>query len=415
MLYTDIKLVPELMDGILDMGYKETTPIQEQAIPLLLDGHDIIGCAKTGTGKTAAFLIPIINHIILNKEKNPGGALVITPTRELAKQIDQIADGLRYHTDVESVSVYGGTSSEDYSQEREALKEGTSLVIGTPGRLMSHLNMGILNGENIHYLILDEADRMLDMGFYDDIMRIVKHLPNLKQRLMFSATMPGPIKKLARGMLTDPKEIMLSVTKTADNLDLQAVSVKEEEKGDFILNLLKEKKFEKAIIFTATKAAAKFVSFKLQSSKIPGKSIHSDKTQAEREDIMLRFKTGELKILVATDILSRGIDIDDIDIVINYSVPPDPEDYVHRVGRTARAEKKGEALTLVSWRDQKSFLKIEEQIGQEINIVEAGEGFTNLGFDREKIRAAPARSHHKKKKPYGKKKYSGKPRDKKRD
>ena len=385
MQFSDFNLHPTLQQGIDDMGYSSPTPIQAEAIPVARDGRDVVGCAKTGTGKTAAFLIPIM-HRLLQQKNGKAATLILSPTRELAQQIDQIADGLRYHTELESISIYGGGDGADFDVEKNALKNGADLVVATPGRILSHLNMGYIRTNDFKYLILDEADRMLDMGFQEDVMRIIRSLPNIEQRLLFSATMPKSVRQFAGKFLKDPAEITLAVSKTADRIEQAAYSVDEDDKVRLLKHLLKTEKFEKAIVFATTKASTKYVSAQLQKAGFPARSIHSDKSQKEREEIMLDFKTGKIKTLIATDIVSRGIDIESIELIINYHVPGDPEDYVHRVGRTARADKKGKAITLINQRDQSAFLRIEKLTDQEVNVSIPEGDYRKIPFDREAIR-----------------------------
>lgn len=372
--FNDFGLSSDVREALDYMNYSKPTPIQSQAIPYALEGRDLIGCAQTGTGKTAAFLIPMIEKI--NKQEKGGiKTLIVTPTRELALQIDQQFDGLAFFTTLSSVSLYGGGNGADFDTQKNAIKQGVDVLVATPGKLLSHLKLGYVNFDDLSFFILDEADRMLDMGFVDDIYEIASYLPKTRQTLMFSATMPPPIRTLAKTLLNNPAEVSLAVSKPAAGVTQEAFVLLEDEKVDLLKHLIDNNQdFRKIIVFAPTKAAAKYISFKLQSTNYPAKSIHSDKAQSEREEIMLGFKQGKYKVLVATDVISRGIDWDDIDLVVNYSVPQHPEDYVHRVGRTARAENKGLAITFVSPRERATFYRIENFIEQEVPKMPLPEG-----------------------------------------
>jgi superfamily II DNA/RNA helicase len=365
--FQDFKLELSLYEGIETMGYSEPTPIQSMAIPVILENRDLIGCAQTGTGKTAAFVIPIIHRIIQAKEAKKGiNTLVIVPTRELALQIDQQISGLGYFTNISSTAVYGGGDGLSWDQQKKALSSGADIIIATPGRLIAHLQMKYLNFQHIQHLVLDEADRMLDMGFYGDIIKIVSALPEKRQTMMFSATMPTEIRKLAGKLLHQPTEINLALAKPAEGI-LQAIyKVKDQQKLDLLLNLLKGKDLTRILLFSTTKKDVKSLHKSLVSASMVAEAIHSDLEQKEREAVLLRFKSGHTKILVATDIVSRGIDIDNIDLVINYNVPQDAEDYVHRVGRTARAKSTGVAITFVNPTERGRLERIEKLIGYRI-------------------------------------------------
>ncbi len=366
MKFTDIHLSSEILEGIDAMGYEDMTPIQEQAIPAILEGKDLIASAQTGTGKTAAFLLPLIEKISkINKEGIK--ALVIVPTRELAVQIHQNMQGMSYFTSVASVAVYGGGDSALYSNEKQALTAGVDVVIGTPGRLISHSNMSYVDWSNLQFLVLDEADRMLDMGFYDDIMRIINNLPAKRQNLLFSATMPDNMRKLARKLLHQPKEINIAISKPAEKIKQSAFVLYDNQKIPLVKHILKEGNLTSVIIFCSTKSSVKDLSRELKSAKLSVAQIHSDLEQSQRELVLSEFKQRKIQVLVATDILSRGIDIEDIEMVINFDVPPDAEDYVHRIGRTARAESDGLAYTLINEKDQKRFLSIEKLIEKTID------------------------------------------------
>ncbi|MBN2668930.1 MAG: DEAD/DEAH box helicase [Bacteroidales bacterium] len=366
MKFTELNLGNDLLEGIEAMGYDTMTPIQEQAIPAILEGRDLIASAQTGTGKTAAFLLPIVEKITQQDSSNRIKALVIVPTRELAVQIQQNMEGMSYFTSVGSVAVYGGGDGNSYSAEKQALKAGVDVVIGTPGRLIAHSNMSYVDWSGLEFLVLDEADRMLDMGFYDDIMRIIKNLPKKRQSLLFSATMPDKMRQLARSLLHQPVEINIAVSRPADKIKQHAFVVYDTQKQTLIEHLLKEKNFKSVIVFCSTKSSVKELSKHLKKTSLKVQEIHSDLEQAQREDILNQFKSRTIQILVATDILSRGIDVEDIDLVVNYDVPPDGEDYIHRIGRTARAESDGLAYTLINEKDQNRFAGIEKLLGHSV-------------------------------------------------
>ncbi|MEA1898142.1 MAG: DEAD/DEAH box helicase [Bacteroidota bacterium] len=365
--FEDFKLDAPIMEGIDSMGFTTPTPIQELGIPIILRGDDLIGCAQTGTGKTAAFLLPMLQKIIQIKEELRGvSAMIIVPTRELAIQIDQQLVGVSYFANTSSIAVYGGGDGMSWDQQKNALEKGADIIIATPGRLIAHLQMGYLNFQSLKFLVLDEADRMLDMGFHADIIQIVKSLPSKRQTLMFSATMPGEIRNLANELLTNPQQIDLAVSKPPKGV-LQAIyKVEDSKKVELILDLLVGKELNKVLLFSSTKSDVKRLARTLGNKKLSVAAIHSDLTQNEREKALLDFKSGKINILVATDIVSRGIDIDNIDLVINYHVPQDAEDYVHRVGRTARAKATGVALTFVNKKESYRLQKIENLIKEKI-------------------------------------------------
>lgn len=382
--FEDLGVSQDIIEAIGYMGITKPTPIQQESIPVILSGSDLIACSQTGTGKTASFLIPIIQNCIA-RNSNQCYALVICPTRELALQIDQQCDAISYFCPITSMSLYGGGDGKDFVKEKESLKNGVNLIIGTPGKILSHLNLNKNIGLGIEALVLDEADRMLDMGFIEDIQRIVNLMPNRKQNLMFSATMAPAIRKLAKNLLTNPKEISFSVSKPAEKIKQRAVSIKTDDKAQYLYDYFKENKdIKSAIIFVGTKASAKFVSYKMQSGGFSAKSLHSDKLQTEREQIFQDFKSKKIVILIATNIASRGIDVEDVDVVINYDVPEDPADYVHRVGRTARAAKSGEAITLINPIEQRKWIRIEQLIEKEVEI-EYPEAYPCPKFDRNNL------------------------------
>jgi ATP-dependent RNA helicase RhlE len=368
--FKKLGLDDDIIESLGWMNFEKPTPIQAQAIPLILEGNDMIACAQTGTGKTGAFIIPVLQlaPTFTNSASAPK-ALVIVPTRELAMQIDQQIQALGYFASISSIAMYGGGDGKGFQAEVEALKNGVDIVVATPGKLLSHLNLGSFNAKEIKFLVLDEADRMLDMGFSDDLNRIIDFLPEKRQNLLFSATMPKGIRQMAQKLLKNPKEISLALSKPAAGVKQLAYSINEGDKVPFLKELLKERPdYRRTIVFADTKAEVKNISFKFQSTGYPAKSIHSDKLQSEREDILNEFKAGNINVLIATNVISRGIHIDDIDLVVNYNVPKDAEDYVHRIGRTARAAKKGEAITFVVGNEQTKFQRIEKLIDTEINL-----------------------------------------------
>lgn len=365
--FYDLDLNDDVLDALDAMNFTTCTPIQEHTIPPLLEGRDLIGVAQTGTGKTAAYLLPILSMLSDGGFPNDAiNCIIMSPTRELAQQIDQAMEGFSYYVPVSSVAVYGGNDGIRYEQERKSLALGADVVIATPGRLISHISLGNVDLSRTTFFILDEADRMLDMGFYDDIMQIVKQLPKNRQTIMFSATMPDKIQKLATNILHNPVEVRLAVNKPAEKIVQTAYVCYETQKLGIIKNLFKETKPERVIIFSSSKMKVKEVAAAFKRMKLNVGEMHSDLDQAQRDDVMREFKSGRIDILVATDIVSRGIDIDDIRLVINYDVPHDCEDYVHRIGRTARAGADGCAITFVAVDDQTRFAAIEEFIGHEI-------------------------------------------------
>ncbi len=380
MNFTEFGLDKRLLEGIGAFGYETPTPIQEKVIPVILKGNDLIASAQTGTGKTAAFLLPLINKIISEEQDNNIKALIIVPTRELAVQIEQHMEGIAYFARIGSISVYGGGDGVAFSREQFALKQGTEIVICTPGRMISHLNMGDVNISELKYLVLDEADRMLDMGFYDDIMKIISFLPKERQTLLFSATMPTKIRQIARKILSNPIEINIALAKPPEKIKQEAYVVYNSQKMPLVSYILSEKKLRSVLVFCSTKQGVKDLTRELKRARFSVSEIHSDLEQSEREKVLLNFKNRTLNILVATDILSRGIDVEDIDLVINYDVPNDGEDYVHRIGRTARAENDGIAITLVSEKEQGKFSEIEDLLGNKVQKVIVPEKFGKTPF-----------------------------------
>ena len=368
MTFEETYLNDNILDALYDMHFEEMTPIQERCIPEILDGRDLIGVAQTGTGKTAAYLLPILSMLDDGGfPKDAVNCIVMSPTRELAQQIDQAMQGFGYYLDgISSVAVYGGNDGNRFDVETKGLKMGADVIIATPGRLLSHIRMGHVDLSRLSFFVLDEADRMLDMGFSDDILQIASRLPKDHQTIMFSATMPNKIQQLARTLLTDPAEIKIAVSKPAEKIQQSAYVCYEPQKLGIIRHLFKVGELKRVIIFSGKKDKVKDITRELKHMHINCAPMHSDLSQAERDDVMYRFKTGQVAVLVATDIVARGIDIDDILMVINYDVPHDAEDYVHRIGRTARAQRDGVAITLVSDKDIRSFSDIERFLEKDI-------------------------------------------------
>lgn len=367
MRFDEINFTPSLLDGLDAMNFQEMTPIQEQSMPEILKGNDLIACAQTGTGKTAAYLLPLINRLI---EDTTGDdkvrAIVMAPTRELAQQIDQQLEGFSYFVSVSSVAVYGGNDASAWSTQKQAMQNGTDIVIATPGRLISHIKMDNVDFSGVKYFILDEADRMLDMGFYEDIISIVKKLPVERQTIMFSATMPDKIKRLANNILRNPSFVNVAISKPAEGIEQSAYVCYEPQKLGLIKYLVKEKSQDKTIIFSSKKQKVKDIYHMLLRQGVKCGCMHADLEQNEREEVMLDYKSGKINVLVATDIVARGIDIEGIDLVVNYDVPHDAEDYIHRIGRTARANREGAGVTFVSPEDQDKFFMIEKFLDKEI-------------------------------------------------
>ncbi|MBS1489654.1 MAG: DEAD/DEAH box helicase [Bacteroidetes bacterium] len=379
MTFNNFNFDHKLQDGLNAMGYESPTPIQQQAIPFILAKRDLIACAQTGTGKTAAYLLPILNNIIHSDHRHLN-TLIIAPTRELVQQIDQQVEGFAYFTGVSSIPIYGGGDGAVWDQQKKALEAGVDLMIATPGRLIAQLASGAIDLKYVQHLVLDEADRMLDMGFYDDIMRIVRYLPPTRQTLLFSATMPQRIRALANKILQDPIEINIAISKPADGIVQEAYLVNDDQKEKLISHLLKSSAFASALIFASTKEKVKHLGRLLPKLGLRSKAIHSDLEQNEREEILREFKNKQLSLLIGTDVLSRGIDVEGIELVLNYDVPPDPEDYIHRIGRTARAASTGHAITFINQLDQRRFGQIERLIGKEITKAPLPEGF-HSSFD----------------------------------
>lgn len=367
MTFSDFGFDPSLMEGIESLGFSIPTPVQEQAIPVILEGKDLIASAQTGTGKTAAFLLPLTEEI-MHLPPSPGiKALVIVPTRELAMQIDQHMEGLSYFTSVGSLAIFGGTDGSVFSREKEALMKGADMVICTPGRMIAHLNMGYVDFSGLKFLVLDEADRMLDMGFYEDIMKIINKVPEKRQTLLFSATMPEDIRKLAKKVLQDPVEINIALSKPAEKILQMAYSVYDTQKLPLVKYLLGTVKGKTVLVFCSTKSSTKLLSRELRKAGMEVAEIHSDLNQKERNEVMNQFRARQIQVMVATDVVSRGIDVENIDMVLNYDVPNDAEDYVHRIGRTARAAASGVAVTFINPDGQRKFGVIEKLLGKPVH------------------------------------------------
>ena len=401
MTFEEIGLHELVLEGLSCMGFEKATPIQEQAIPEVLKGRDIIGCAQTGTGKTAAFVLPILNKILEKDYKNTS-TLIIVPTRELALQIDQQIQGLAYFTGATSICLYGGGKAGDWKEQKKAMDQGVDIIIATPGKLISHLIMKSINVSTIENLIFDEADRMLDMGFYEDICRIISFLPEKRQNLMFSATMPPKIRDLAKRFLTNPFEVSIEISKPSAGVLQAAYLTFDNQKTPLISSLIKGKdEYKSILIFTSTKRKVNDIVKSLRGNGYDVKGISSDLEQQEREDVLMAFTTKKVRVLVATDVISRGIDIKDINLVINYDVPGNPADYVHRIGRTARADTTGVAITLINPDDMYKFRNIETLIENEVPKVKLPEV---LGDGPEWRKTSSKGSNHK----GGNNKYKGK-------
>ena len=366
MKFDEFNLKDELLEAISYMGFEDATPIQEQAIPEIMQNHDLIACAQTGTGKTAAFVLPILNKLA-GKSFTGINTLIIVPTRELAQQLDQQIQGISYFVPVYSHAVYGGGGGADWDEERKVLTGDTGIVVATPGKLIAHLNMGYVKLDKVEHLILDEADKMLDMGFLPDIQKIITYIPKQRQTLMFSATMPPKIRYLAKQILIDPTEISIEMSKPAEGVLQAAYLTYDTQKTPLIISLIADKlDYTSILIFTSTKSKVNEIVRAMRNKSYPVEGISSDLEQKDRNEVLSRFKAKKTRVLIATDVLSRGIDIKDINLVINYDVPGDAEDYVHRVGRTARANTTGVAITLINEKDMPRFRDIEELIGKEI-------------------------------------------------
>ena len=401
MKFTELKLESQLLDAISYMGFETATPVQEQVIPIILEGRDLIACAQTGTGKTGAFVLPILNKLV-GTDNNQTDTLIIVPTRELAVQIEQQIQGFSYFIPAEAIAVYGGGNGTDWDSEVHAFKHGAAVIIATPGRLLSHLKMGNVKFKDIKHLILDEADRMLNMGFIDDINTIISHLPKKHQTLMFSATMPQAIRQLAQKILHNPVEISLSVSVPAEGIDQKACLLFEDQKIKMIRHILEGKiHYDSILIFTSTKDKINEIVRSLNRNGFPATGISSNLEQDKREEVLRDFRSKQVRILVATDVMSRGIDVKDINLVINYDIPHDAEDYVHRVGRTARVESKGEAISLVIPKEVYKLRKIEQLIKAEIPKLKVPDDLGPVpSWDEEDARSKKKRKYSKSRVPH---------------
>ena len=377
MNFTTFKFGNELQEGLDMMGFNNATPIQEQAIPIIQERKDLIACAQTGTGKTAAFVLPILDKLTKAHPSNKVKAIIIAPTRELAKQIDMQIEGFSYFTNSSSYPIYGGGTGVEFDNQKEALKKGADIIICTPGRLLAHLDFNYFDTSGVEHFILDEADRMLDMGFYDDIMKIAKSLPEKRQNLLFSATMPPKIRTLATKLLDNPESISLAISKPAEGITQSAYMCNDSQKVNLVREILRteDKDLSHVLIFASSIKSVREIKRTLNKAGMKASEMHSGLDQNEREETIRDFKNKKIRILVATDILSRGIDIQEIELVINYEVPHDAEDYVHRIGRTARADRTGKAITFINPKQVRNFIDIEKLIEKEIPKLDLPKGF----------------------------------------
>lgn len=406
MKFEELDLNDDLLDALYDMRFETCTPVQELAIPKILAKRDLLASAQTGTGKTAAYLLPILELLARGgHHEDKVNVLILVPTRELAQQVDQLLEGFTYYSDVSWIAVSGGNDGVAFGQQQRAFEKGSDIVIATPGRLLSHLRFCDADLSGIHYLVLDEADRMLDIGFYDDIMEIISHLPKERQTMMFSATFPSEVEKLAHNVLNNPEEVKIAVSKPADGITQGVYLLQETQKVPLILSLFGDQSYGKTIIFSSSKDKVKELYRELKRLKLSVAQMHSDLVQTERSQVMLDFKNNKIQILVATDVVARGIDIDDIELVVNFDVPMQAEDYVHRIGRTARAGAKGVGFTFVTPKDRFRFDKIERFIEKQIPRYQLPEKVAKIA---PKVEDKPAQKN-KKKKNFGKRRnFSGK-------
>mgnify|MGYP004511029257 FL=1 len=369
MKFEELDLEDAVLDGLYDMNFEETTPVQEQTIPIILEGRDVIACAQTGTGKTAAYVLPIISELSRGGfPQDAVNAIIMAPTRELAQQIDQQIQGFTYYIpDLSAVAVYGGTDGVTWEQQKRSMEMGADIVIATPGRLLSYIKLDAVDLSKVSFFVLDEADRMLDMGFYDDIMQVYKQLPADCQIIMFSATMPPKIRTMAETILKDPEEVKIAISRPPESIMQSAYICYDMQKIKILEQLFVQSRPQRVIIFSSSKMKVKELATTLKRKKFNVAAMHSDLEQAQREEVMKEFKSGHIDILVATDVVSRGIDINDIKLVVNFDIPHDPEDYVHRIGRTARGTNgEGLAITFVGLDEQTQFHHIEKFLGKEI-------------------------------------------------
>lgn len=380
MFFDELDLQDELLDALWDMHFDECTPVQAETIPVIMEGRDVISCAQTGTGKTAAYILPLLNNLLVDDhDPHKVNAIIMAPTRELAQQIDQQMEGFSYYAPFSSVAIYGGNDGIAWGAQERGLTQGADIVIATPGRLISHINLHDIDFSGVKYFILDEADRMLDMGFFDDIMTIVKHLPKERQTILFSATMPKQLRALAKTFMHNPAEVNIAISRPPESIHQMAAICYEGQKTELVKRILKHGLFTRAaeadthlnkvVLFAGKKQTVKDLYRELRGIGLSVRPMHSDLQQKEREEVMLDFRNGKVDVLIATDIVARGIDVDDIPLVINYDVPRDAEDYVHRIGRTARAATLGEAITIVGTADQHYFARIESFLEKEVEKV----------------------------------------------
>lgn len=395
MKFSDFDVDQRILDGLAALQYEETTPIQEEGIPIALEGRDMIGLAQTGTGKTGAFVVPILQEVIKKRDTDESSphALILTPTRELAKQVDEMIFAMGYHTGVSSATVIGG---EDFSEQARHIRQGVDILVATPGRLLDILNVLNFELSSIHTLVLDEADRMLDMGFYPDVSKIVDQLPKKRQTMMFSATMSSQIEKLSRQIMHQPKRIEFAVSKPVDTVEQHAYFVENDEKLNLVEKLFEKNEWESAIVFAATKKWTERLHQKLQKRGIDSVSIHGDRSQEERNEALHKFKSGQNPVIVATDVLSRGIDIDDVSMIINYDLPQNSDDYIHRIGRTGRHKKKGISVTFVTKREKGKYKGIKQQVGLDIKEYPASALMSYSG-STDQNKESTSRSNRKKK------------------
>lgn len=369
MYFDELPLSDGVLDALWDMHFDECTPVQEKTIPVILEGRDVISCAQTGTGKTAAYILPLLTNLEFDgHDPDKLNAIIMAPTRELAQQIDQQMQGFGYFVPFSSVAVYGGRDGGAWGTQIKGLQTGADVVIATPGRLLSHMNIYDIDFSGVKYFILDEADRMLDMGFYDDIMTIYKRLPQDCQKIMFSATMPADIRKMAKAIMHDPVEVQIAISRPPETIHQMAVDLYDNQKTGMVQRLIHDG-MKKVIVFVGKKQRVKDLTLALRQKGLNARAMHSDLEQKERDEVMLDFRNAKIDVLVATDIVARGIDVDDIPLVINYDVPRDAEDYVHRIGRTARAENKGAAVTFIGPDDRRYFAKIENFLHKRIERI----------------------------------------------
>ena len=410
MYFDELALSDEVLDALWDMHFDECTPVQEKAIPVILEGRDVIACAQTGTGKTAAYILPLLTNLAYdNHDPDKLNAIIMAPTRELAQQIDQQMEGFGFYVPFSSVAIYGGKDNGAWGTQVTGLQRGADIVIATPGRLLSQMNIYDIDFSGIKYFILDEADRMLDMGFYDDIMTIVRKLPKDRQTIMFSATMPENIRRMAKAIMNNPAEVQIAVSRPPETIKQMHEFVDETKKVEFLLSTFNVQlsTSKKIILFAGKKQRVKDLARTLRSLHIDARAMHSDLEQSERDQVMLDFRNGKIGVLVATDVVARGIDVTDVPLVINYDVPHDPEDYVHRIGRTARAENSGEAMTLVSPDDIRYWKRIEKFLKGDESSTRSGKGCSsdsrhssrNRGGHPHRSKGQGRGAHHSKPKP----------------